>query len=67
MDMSFAGQALSVEYIVKSKGMLEPGVHLMPRDLDMHVARLKLRAMGVQIDTLTSEQKRYLESWEEGT
>ena len=67
MDMSFAGQALSVEYMVKSRGTLKPGVHQMPRDLDMQVAQLKLRAMGVEIDTLTPDQKRYLESWEEGT
>ena len=67
MDMSFANQALSVEYVAKHKGSLSPGVYPVPRDTDMEVGRLKLRSMGVEIDTLSSEQERYLESWEEGT
>ena len=67
MDMSFAGQSLSVEYMVKNAGNMSPGVHPVPRDLDMGVAHLKLRSMGIEIDILSPEQKRYLESWEEGT
>ncbi len=64
MDMSFANQALSVEYLVNEHSNLEPGVHDVPRDIDDDVARLKLAAMGVHIDTLTEEQERYLSSWE---
>jgi adenosylhomocysteinase len=67
MDMSFANQALSVEYLVKNKGKLEPGVHLLPKEVDQEIASLKLRALGVSIDTLTSEQLEYLSSWETGT
>jgi adenosylhomocysteinase len=67
MDMSFADQALSVEYLVKNKGKLPPGVYALPRELDEEVARLKLYSMGIDIDTLTPEQRRYLNSWEEGT
>ena len=67
MDMSFANQALSAEYVVKHKDSLSPGVYPVPRDTDMEVGRLKLRSMGIEIDTLSSEQQRYLESWEEGT
>jgi adenosylhomocysteinase len=67
MDMSFANQALSVEYLVKSAGSLEPRVYDVPADIDAEVARLKLAAMGVGIDALTAEQRHYLESWEEGT
>ena len=67
MDMSFANQALSVEYLVNEHSNLEPGVHDVPRDIDDDVARLKLAAMGVHIDTLTEEQERYLSSWELGT
>lgn len=67
MDMSFANQALSVEYLVKNKGTLEPGVHLLPREVDMEIASLKLRALGIAIDTLTSEQLEYISSWETGT
>ncbi len=67
MDMSFANQALCVEHMVKNRGHLPPGVHPVPRDIDMEVARLKLRAMGIEIDSLSPEQKRYLESWEKGT
>jgi adenosylhomocysteinase len=67
MDMSFADQALCMEYLVKNKGKLEIKVHTVPEEIDKEVARLKLKAMGVSIDTLTAEQKKYLSSWEEGT
>jgi adenosylhomocysteinase len=67
MDMSFANQALAVEWIVKNRGALEVGVYPVPADLDAEVARLKLRAMGIEIDDLTSEQEEYLRSWEQGT
>jgi adenosylhomocysteinase len=67
MDMSFANQALSVEWIVKSSKELEPRVYGVPDAIDKEVARLKLAAMGVQIDQLTEEQAKYLASWEQGT
>jgi len=67
MDMSFANQALSVEYLVKEKGKLEPGVHLLPKEVDKEIASLKLRALGMSIDTLTAEQIEYIGSWETGT
>jgi adenosylhomocysteinase len=67
MDMSFANQALSVEYLARQRGQLERQVLGVPREIDAEVARLKLRAMGVEIDTLTAEQERYLNSWEDGT
>ena len=67
MDMSFANQALSVEYLVKKKGQLEPGVHLLPKEVDTEIASLKLRALGISIDTLTAEQMEYISSWETGT
>ncbi|HKP38175.1 MAG TPA: adenosylhomocysteinase [Pyrinomonadaceae bacterium] len=67
MDMSFANQALSVEYLVKHKGELEPGVHLLPKEVDQEIAGLKLRALGLSIDTLTAEQLEYMSSWETGT
>jgi len=67
MDMSFANQALSVEYLVKNKGTLEPGVHLLPPEVDQEIASLKLRALGISIDALTAEQLEYLSSWETGT
>ena len=66
MDMSFANQALCVEYMVK-KEKAEPMVYPVPREIDKEIGRLKLASMGITIDTLTDEQKRYLESWEEGT
>ena len=67
MDMSFANQALSVEWILERRGSLEAGVHPVPPEIDAEVARLKLQAMGVLIDTLTEEQERYLRSWDQGT
>src|SRR5262245_11687291 len=67
MDMSFANQALSVEYLVKNKGKLDPGVHLLPKEVDQEIASLKLRALGISIDTLTAEQLEYMSSWETGT
>ncbi|MGH2672192.1 MAG: adenosylhomocysteinase [Actinomycetota bacterium] len=67
MDMSFANQALSVEWIVKNRRALEPGVYPVPSEIDAEVARLKLQSMGVEIDALTKEQEEYLRSWEQGT
>jgi adenosylhomocysteinase len=67
MDMSFANQALSVEYLVKKKGELAPGVHLLPKEVDTEIASLKLQALGLAIDTLTAEQLEYIGSWETGT
>jgi len=66
MDMSFANQALCVEYLTKSK-KLEPRVYNVPREIDDTVAALKLKSMDVEIDKLTPEQKKYISSWEEGT
>jgi adenosylhomocysteinase len=67
MDMSFANQALSLEHMAKHHRDLERRVHDVPIEIDRDVARLKLKAMRIQIDTLTEEQVRYLNSWEEGT
>jgi adenosylhomocysteinase len=67
MDMSFANQALCLEYMAKNKGRLEIKVHSVPEEIDKQVARLKLDAMGINIDRLTPQQKKYLTSWEEGT
>jgi adenosylhomocysteinase len=67
MDMSFANQALSAEYMVKNADKLEKNVYTVPAEIDAEIARLKLEAMGVTIDTLTEEQVKYLNSWEEGT
>ncbi len=67
MDMSFANQSLSVEWVVKQAGSLRPAVYPVPAEIDAEVARLKLRAMGVEIDQLTPEQEEYLRSWESGT
>jgi adenosylhomocysteinase len=66
MDMSFANQALCVEYLVKKERM-SPGVYAVPKEIDESVARLKLEAMGVEIDRLTAEQRKYLAGWEVGT
>jgi len=67
MDMSFANQALCAEYMVKRGKELKPKVYPVPEEVDKEVGRLKLRAMGIAIDTLTPEQSKYLESWELGT
>ncbi|MBI5305110.1 MAG: adenosylhomocysteinase [Chloroflexi bacterium] len=67
MDMSFANQALSAEYLVKHQGELPKSVFAVPSDIDKEIARLKLEAMGITIDKLTPEQEAYLSSWEEGT
>ena len=67
MDMSFANQALAVEYLVKNKEKFEKKVYKVPKDIDEEVAYLKLASMGVEIDKLTDEQKKYLNSWEMGT
>lgn len=67
MDMSFANQALSLEYMVKHAAELEKKVYSVPEEIDDEIAQLKLAAMGVEIDVLTAEQQNYLNSWEEGT
>ncbi|HAM53590.1 MAG TPA: adenosylhomocysteinase [Nitrospiraceae bacterium] len=67
MDMSFANQALCAEYIVKNAKKLEKKVYSVPEKIDREIARLKLKAMDIKIDTLTPEQKKYLKSWESGT
>jgi adenosylhomocysteinase len=67
MDMSFANQALSLEYIYQNAGELNNQVYGVPSEIDLQIARLKLEGMGVEIDTLTQEQIAYLNSWEEGT
>ena len=64
MDMSFANQALGMEYIVKNKGKLECKLHTLPEEIDYEIASLKLDAMGIKIDTLTPEQEKYLNSWQ---
>lgn len=67
MDMSFANQALAAEYLVKHRGSLQPGIHSIPTEVDKEIARLKLQAMGIQIDSLTPEQVEYINSWTSGT
>jgi adenosylhomocysteinase len=67
MDMSFANQALCLEYLTKMKGKLKPAVYTVPEEIDQEVGKLKLASMNITIDSLTKEQKKYLESWEEGT
>jgi len=67
MDMSFANQALCLEYLVKNKGKLQPAVYTVPAEIDEQVSQLKLKAMNIAIDCLTLEQKKYLESWQSGT
>ena len=67
MDMSFANQALACEYLVKNKGKLQAGLHSIPTEIDKEIARLKLQAMGIGLDTLTSEQVEYMNSWTVGT
>jgi adenosylhomocysteinase len=67
MDMSFANQALSCEYLVKNEGKLAPGLHLLPEEVDNEIASLKLAAMGIKIDQLTPEMIEYMNTWEAGT
>ncbi|MCA9769528.1 MAG: adenosylhomocysteinase, partial [Gemmatimonadetes bacterium] len=67
MDMSFANQALAAEYLIAHEATLERAVHRLPPEVDQEIARLKLAAMGVGIDTLTDEQVTYLASWDAGT
>ena len=67
MDMSFANQALSIEYLLKESNSLSKKVYAVPRDIDERIAFLKLQSMGINIDKLTPEQKKYLASWQEGT
>jgi adenosylhomocysteinase len=67
MDMSFANQALCLEYMVKNHTSLESKVYTVPVELDKRVAKLKLESMGIKIDRLTPEQEEYLASWSEGT
>jgi adenosylhomocysteinase len=67
MSTSFCGQALACEYAVKNKSKLPIKVIQLPKEIDNHIAKLQLDAMGIKIDELTKEQKKYLESWQEGT
>ena len=67
MDMSFANQALGLEYLLKNYQNLEKKVYSVPEDLDRNVAKMKLEAMGIKIDRLTPEQEAYLAGWQEGT
>ena len=67
MDMSFANQALSAEFVVKNADTLERKVYVVPEDIDREIARLKLATMKVDIDKLTPQQKKYLSSWQSGT
>ncbi len=64
MDMSFANQALGIEFLVKNKGKLENKLYTLPEEVDMEIAGLKLKSMGIEIDTLTEEQQKYLNSWD---
>jgi adenosylhomocysteinase len=67
MDMSFANQALSAEYLQQKKGELPAGVYIVPVEIDQEIARLKLASMNIQIDVLTDEQEQYMNSWQSGT
>ena len=67
MDMSFANQALSAEYVAKHHAELEPKVYVVPEAIDAEVARLKLAAMGITLDAMTAEQLEYVSSWQHGT
>jgi len=67
MDMSFANQALSALFLSRKGKSLDKNVYGVPREIDEQIARLKLRSMGIRIDRLTAEQKKYLAAWEEGT
>lgn len=67
MDLSFANQALAIEYLYKNQGQLTPRVYKLPEELDRKIAELKLKSMGIKIDQLSREQKKYISSWQEGT
>lgn len=67
MDMSFANQALSIEYLVKNKGKLAKGLHTLPEEVDVEIATLKLKSLGIKIDHLTDEMLKYMSSWKSGT
>jgi adenosylhomocysteinase len=67
MDMSFANQAMCAEYVVKNHKKLAKEVYSVPENIDKDIAAKKLSSMGIKIDKLTAEQKKYLESWESGT
>ena len=67
MDMSFANQALGIEFVLKNKGKLQNKLYTLPREVDVQIAKIKLQSMGVEIDTLTDEQFEYLNSWKSGT
>jgi adenosylhomocysteinase len=67
MDMSFANQALALEYLVKHKGALKAGVNVLPKEVDQQIATLKLNSLGVHIDSLTPEMSAYMNSWKSGT
>lgn len=64
MDMSFANQALGIEFLVKNKGQLENKLYTLPHEVDVNIAKIKLQAMGLEIDTLTAEQEEYLKTWD---
>ena len=63
MDMSFANQALGIEFLVKNKGQLENKLYTLPHEVDVNIAKIKLDSMGISIDTLTMEQEAYLKTW----
>lgn len=67
MDMSFANQALGIEFVLKNKGKLQNKLYTLPREVDVQIAKIKLQSMGIEIDTLTEEQYEYLNSWKTGT
>jgi len=67
MDMSFANQALSAEYVARHHSELEPRVYVVPEAIDAEVARLKLAALGIELDAMTAEQAEYVASWRHGT
>ena len=67
MDMSFANQALGIEFVLKNKGKLQNKLYTLPHEVDVQIAKIKLESMGVEIDTLTDEQFEYLNSWKYGT
>jgi adenosylhomocysteinase len=67
MDLSFANQALAIEYLVKNQGKLKAGVHNLPKEIDIEIASLKLKSLGIKIDTLSKEMIQYMNSWKVGT